>query len=111
MIPARKHEAPKAAVKVDASGLATLEAVTSDQIEYSIDRGPWQTVKPESRAIGYLFEGRHEIAVRFVTPELDVLGPVHLECQVSTPMLHNWPDLPMCWPWGRIRPGLKRCRR
>lgn len=86
MIPARKHEAPKAAVKVDALGLATLEAATGDQIEYSIDHGPWQTVKPGTRAIGYLFEGRHEIEVRFVTPELDVLGPVHLECQVSTPM-------------------------
>lgn len=85
LIPARHHEIPPATMEVDAQGQARLKVTTGHQIEYRVDEGPWQTVKSDDHSMGYLFEGRHVIDVRFVTAELDVLGPIRLTCQVATP--------------------------
>jgi len=86
LIPARAHEMPKATVEVNVQGKATLKVATGNQIEYRVDEGPWQMVTSDDRSMGYLFEGRHEVDIRFVTPELDVLGPMRVTCQISTPI-------------------------
>ncbi|WP_153811223.1 hypothetical protein [Terrimicrobium sacchariphilum] len=86
MIPNRNPLPDKVALKLDEWGRLQLETDSRNEIEFRLDEGKWTSLKSSECALGYVFQGKHAVEVRFITPDLDVAGPVRLECEFPMPV-------------------------
>lgn len=86
MIPNRNPTLDKVALKLDDLGGLKLETETTNDIEYRLDEGAWTSLKSPERELGYVFQGIHVVEVRFITPDLEVVGPVRMECNFAMPI-------------------------
>jgi len=86
MIPSRNPRLDKVALNVDDWGRLKVETETMNDIEFRLDEGEWASLKSPERELGYVFQGKHVVEVRFITPDLDVVGPVRMECDFPMPV-------------------------
>ncbi|PTX96844.1 hypothetical protein DB345_06585 [Spartobacteria bacterium LR76] len=86
MIPNRNPTLDKVALKLDDWGGLKLETDSRNEIEFRLDEGKWTSLKSPERVMGHVFQGKHVVEVRFITPDLEVVGPTRLECDFPMPV-------------------------